>query len=399
MRAHGGEDFIGEGGAEHGAQGGRELGFAELIVAAEQDDHRARARLKDERLDLALGGHSVGGGGQVVDGGDARGGEFFGGRAGIGAGGGEQGAAAGGNVEHGGVPAGGAGGEVVLAGLGGEDEGAGLAAEDAGGGLCLKGLEAAAGKDARAGVRDPAGALFGGGLGGVKSPGVQGQGFAGPEQAGAGAGLVAELGLDLVERAGQLAVGGNLRGGQGGGGFLGSGAEEELAPGMVADFEPGFLEGVGAAALTPEFGLMERGQEDFVGARALEFLAQKRFDLAHDPQAQGEQGVKARSGFADQSGAQKEFVGEAPGVGGGLFEGGDEGERPVHGGVLCGARRMEAGRRRGGYLTELMSGARPWMRTSRRSPDLMGPMPLGVPVRMTSPGTRVMFVEMKLTSL
>ena len=49
------------------------------------------------------------------------------------------------------------------------------------------------------------------------------------------------------------------------------------------------------------------------------------------------------------------------------------------------------------HFTVLTRGARPWIRTSRRSPDSMGPTPLGVPVRITSPGNRVMFVEMKLT--
>jgi len=49
------------------------------------------------------------------------------------------------------------------------------------------------------------------------------------------------------------------------------------------------------------------------------------------------------------------------------------------------------------YFTVLTSGASPWMRTSRRSPDSIGPTPLGVPVRITSPGSNVMFVEIKLT--
>src|SRR5262249_40284767 len=49
------------------------------------------------------------------------------------------------------------------------------------------------------------------------------------------------------------------------------------------------------------------------------------------------------------------------------------------------------------YLTELTSGDKPWIRTSSRSPDSIGPTPLGVPVRMISPGSKVMLVEMKLT--
>lgn len=52
-----------------------------------------------------------------------------------------------------------------------------------------------------------------------------------------------------------------------------------------------------------------------------------------------------------------------------------------------------------GHFTVFTSGARPWIRTSSRSPDSMGPMPLGVPVRMMSPGSIVMFVETKLTML
>lgn len=49
------------------------------------------------------------------------------------------------------------------------------------------------------------------------------------------------------------------------------------------------------------------------------------------------------------------------------------------------------------HFTVLTSGASPWMRTSNRSPDSIGPTPLGVPVRITSPGNSVRLVEMKLT--
>jgi hypothetical protein len=52
----------------------------------------------------------------------------------------------------------------------------------------------------------------------------------------------------------------------------------------------------------------------------------------------------------------------------------------------------------GVYLTLLTSGVKPWMRTSSLSPEVIGPTPLGVPVRMMSPGSRVRFVEMKLTN-
>ena len=50
------------------------------------------------------------------------------------------------------------------------------------------------------------------------------------------------------------------------------------------------------------------------------------------------------------------------------------------------------------YLTELTKGVKPCIRTSSRSPEAIGPTPLGVPVQMMSPGSNVMFVEMKLTS-
>jgi hypothetical protein len=49
------------------------------------------------------------------------------------------------------------------------------------------------------------------------------------------------------------------------------------------------------------------------------------------------------------------------------------------------------------HFTVLTSGVRPWMRTSSRSPDSIGPTPLGVPVTITSPGSSVMLVETKLT--
>jgi hypothetical protein len=46
----------------------------------------------------------------------------------------------------------------------------------------------------------------------------------------------------------------------------------------------------------------------------------------------------------------------------------------------------------------LTNGAMCWIRTSNLSPDSIGPTPLGVPVRMMSPGSRVILVEMKLTN-
>ena len=49
------------------------------------------------------------------------------------------------------------------------------------------------------------------------------------------------------------------------------------------------------------------------------------------------------------------------------------------------------------YFTVLTSGVNPWMRTSSLSPEVMGPTPLGVPVRIMSPGSRVRLVEIKLT--
>ena len=50
------------------------------------------------------------------------------------------------------------------------------------------------------------------------------------------------------------------------------------------------------------------------------------------------------------------------------------------------------------YFTVFTNGARPWIRTSRRSPDSIGHTPLGVPVRIMSPGSKVMLTEIKLTS-
>ena len=41
------------------------------------------------------------------------------------------------------------------------------------------------------------------------------------------------------------------------------------------------------------------------------------------------------------------------------------------------------------YFTVLTSGVNPWMRTSSLSLEAIGPTPLGVPVRMMSPGSSV----------
>jgi len=59
----------------------------------------------------------------------------------------------------------------------------------------------------------------------------------------------------------------------------------------------------------------------------------------------------------------------------------------------CQARGQSAS-----HFTVFTSGDSPEIRTSNLSPDLIGPIPLGVPVRMMSPGRSVRFVEIKLTS-
>ena len=106
--------------------------------------------------------------------------------------------------------------DFVLAGFGRDHEFMGeFSAHDAGVGLDRDGLQAAALKNARVGVIHFLVARLRGFVGGVEAVGVLHDEFLGAHEAEAGADFIAELGLDLVEILGQLAVGTQFAGHQG----------------------------------------------------------------------------------------------------------------------------------------------------------------------------------------
>ena len=110
--------------------------------------------------------------------------------------------------------------------------------------------------------------------------------LAGPHQAEAGAYLVAELGLDVIEVAGQLAVAPDGGAEQLGDDFLLGRAQAVVA--VVAILEAQHLgpHDVPAAAALPRLRRLHHRHEDLLGADAVKLLADDRLDLAQHAQSE-----------------------------------------------------------------------------------------------------------------
>ena len=150
---------------------------------------------------------------------------------------------------------------------------------------------------------------------GVEAVGVLHDEFARAHYAEAGADLVAELGLDLVEVDRQLAVALELAAGKIGDDFLVGRPEHHVA--VVAVLEPQQLrpELLPAAGLDPQLRGLDDRHRDLEGARAIHLLADHALDLAQDAKAHGEPGIKAARKPPDEPGAQHEPVAHDLGFG------------------------------------------------------------------------------------
>ena len=316
--------------SESEAGGLLELGFVDLVIAAQEGDdglgagavgkaalaHEGDAfdvlRGKDleEVADVGDGtfawgvdefGGAVAGGGQVVNGGEPGGCAF----------------------EVGSV-SGGGGGDEVFAGFGVDHELLRLrAAHGAGVGFDGEEVEAAAGEDAAVdGV-----VLF---IGEVEASGVDIEGvgvlheeLADAQEAGFWAGLVAELGLDLIPDLGELLVAAELVAGNGGHDLFVSHGEAQVGALAVLEAEHVVAHAGPSSGLLPDLGGVDGGQEELL-ADGVHLLADDGDDLINGALAEREVRVNAGAELADVAGAQQQLVAGDLGVGGGFTKGGNE---------------------------------------------------------------------------
>jgi hypothetical protein len=211
-----------------------------------------------------------------------------------------------------------------------------IAAHHTGVSLDRDGLQAAAGEERRVGALHPVIAHDRALVIRVEAVGVLHDELAGAHQAVARSDLVPELGADLIEILGQVAVAGDL------------GLHERRDDLLVGRPEDVFrllraaLAGTGvvdpihdlarrrpARAINPVLdGMNERhGQLD--GTLAVHFLAAELADLLHNAQAGRHVGVEAAAQFAHEARAQEQLVRRYLGVGGAFLQCRDECLRPI----------------------------------------------------------------------
>lgn len=140
------------------------------------------------------------------------------------------------------------------------------------------------------------------------------QELAAAQDAGAGAGLVAVLGLDLVEDHGQVLVGRALVLDQEGEDLLVGGAEEVVAALAVVEAEQ--LGAVLLPAAGRLVGLLrqQRGERDLLAAHGVHLLADDPLDIGQDLLAERQPGPHAGGGAAHIAGAYQQLVAEYLGV-------------------------------------------------------------------------------------
>ncbi len=143
------------------------------------------------------------------------------------------------------------------------------------------------------------------------------------QEPGLGAGLVAELGLDLVPDLGELLVGAELGAGDGGHDLFMGHAEAELCALAVCQAKHVLAHGGPASGLFPDFFGVD-GREEELLADAVHLLADDCDDLVDGTVAEEEVAVDAGAELAHIACAQQELVACDLCVGGGFAQGGDE---------------------------------------------------------------------------
>ena len=165
----------------------------------------------------------------------------------------------------------------------------------------------------------------------VEAVGVHHEKFLGAHQAEARADFITELGLDLVDGAGKLAVGIDLAGDEIGDDLFVRGAQRQQAFLTILQLEHARAHGGEAAGLFPQIGRLQRRHEDFERASAVHLLADDALHLLQGAQSQRQEGVQAAGKLADAGGPQHEFVAVDLRFLGIVAESCDEGTCPAHG--------------------------------------------------------------------
>ena len=120
--------------------------------------------------------------------------------------------------------------------------------------------------------------------------------------------LVAELVLDLVERARQLLVGAQLVLHEVREGLLVRGAQGKLATVTVGDAHELGTIGIPAARLVPELGGREDRHHHLLGADGLHLVTDDGLDLVDRAPGERQVAVEARRGLADHAGTKQQPV-------------------------------------------------------------------------------------------
>ena len=157
-------------------------------------------------------------------------------------------------------------------------------------------------------------------LRGGEAVGVLHDELAAAHQAKAGAELVAELVLDVVQVDGQLLVGAQLVAHQGRDGLLMRGAQDELAAVTVVKAHELLAIGIDTAGLTPQLGIDHNGHHELLGASSVHLVAHDVLDLADRAPSERQIGIQASSLLANHAGTKQQTVACKLGVGRILFE-------------------------------------------------------------------------------
>ena len=317
-----GEDFLGDGGAQAaGADGVCELGFVQFHVAAHDAEDELLGKLAAGLFDLGnhedgLGGFRFGDakeGGQAGDGFGVRRRHLFEGQRRSHR---RRGLAEGGDLAVGAVAAFVAEHERILAdGRKGHVFVGHRAAHHADVGAYGDHVDVAAVEDVVIGlvkvrvIRIQAGVVT------IKRVGILHRKFAHADDAGAGARLVAELGLNLVKHGGELAIAADKALRHVGHDLLVGHGEHHVTAGAVFETRQVRADGLPAAGFLPEFSRMDDGEGDFLAANGIHLVAKNVFDLMLDAQGKRQQIKDAGGDLVDHAGAQQELVADNVGIG------------------------------------------------------------------------------------
>ena len=209
-------------------------------------------------------------------------------------------------------------------------------AHSAGHGVDRDVVQAQTGEDPLVGVAvQPVGGLQAGVVH-VEGVGVLHDELAAADQSGARAGLVAVLGLDLVDHRGQVLVGGVHVFDQEGEHLLVGGRQEVVVAPAVGQGEQGRAVLLPATARLVRVGGQQPGEVHLLAPDAVHLFAHDPLDLAQGAQSQRQPRVDAGGGAPDVAGAHEQPVAGDLGVSRILAQRSDKGggQRLKHGAIL-----------------------------------------------------------------